>query len=60
MTFAKRSLRKNGCQTCGSLFRIHTAKNVVRTENRIVASNAIGTFAGIDQLGLPPMFHGQL
>src|SRR5688500_5603786 len=56
---AKRSFLKNGCQTCGSLLRIHIPKNVVSTDARIVVSYEIGTFAGIDHAGLPATFHGQ-
>ncbi len=60
MTCRKRSLRNSGCHTCGSLLSIHIPKKLVNTARRMVVSNAIGTFAGIDQVGLPEMFHGQL
>src|SRR5437899_12918711 len=60
VTWLNRSLRKNGCQTFGSLFAIHMPKKLVNTASKIVVSNPIGTLAGIDHAGLPEMFHGQL
>src|SRR5690242_12306360 len=56
VTRRNRSLRKNGCQTCGSLLKPHIPKNAVSTDSKIVSSYAIGMFAGIDQVGLPEMF----
>ena len=55
-----RSRRKNGCQTWGSLLNAHIPKNAVRTDIRIVVSNAIGTLLGVIgrvHSGLPDTFH---
>ena len=57
VTRANRSLRKNGCQTCGSLLNAHMPRNVVSAASRIADSYATGMFAGIDHVGLPEMFH---
>src|SRR5688500_19931705 len=57
VTRANRSLRNSGCQTCGSLLNAHMPRNVVIAASRIAHSYAIGMFAGIDQVGLPEMFH---
>src|SRR5262245_6075711 len=56
VTCANRSLRKNGCQTCGSLLKSHMPKNAVSADSRIASSYATGMFAGMDHVGLPEMF----
>src|SRR5262249_25849504 len=59
VTLVKRSRRKDGGQTCGSLFRIHIPKKLVKTDRRIVVSNAMGTLLGVIgnvHNGLPDTF----